>query len=702
MPRSTAFAVENNFVKGLLTEFTGLNFPESACTDTLNCVFDNNGSIVRRLGFDNEANGTSISLPQVDSLTMAYYTYYWKNVSNSGERTFVVVQVGKLIRFFYPGSNGNISNNLHPTSIDLTAYDVSGAPDVATQMCNITEGNGYLFIAHPYMDPLAVKYDTATDTFTITQISIQIRDVKGLDESSIAVDNRPTVLTTTHKYNLYNQGWSALLSVAQGSISAFQYWDNNRTDYPSNSDVWWVNKDPNEFLNANWIDRVTRGNTPAPRGHYILSAFNQDRGAASGLSGLTNETSGYYRPSCVSFFAGRVWYAGINAINFSNNVYFSQIVKDPSDYSKCYQKEDPTNESLSDLLTTDGGVVKIIEAARIVFLLPIQQNLFVFATNGVWVISGSQGIGFTATDYSVAKVSEIGAISASSFVSALGTPFWWNVDGIYTLASSNIGNSNVVSVTETSNKTYFNEIPLASKLTAQGAFSLTNKEIIWLYQDADTSVYKFLTYRVANNAMSPYTVTSTRKIASVFAVEGFANNVQAATVTDNNGATVTASGGTVTVNVSIPTTLISTFRTLNINVAANTYTIGQFADSNLVDWASINSTYYSSYAISGYKIRGQGIKKFNMPYIQVYFDLRLYPQGNCYLQGIWDYSNNTASGRYTNPQQLYTTFTNQDFSFSRRKIRGNGISLQLKFYSYQNQPFQLIGWSEVDTGNVTP
>ncbi len=55
MPRSAAVTIENNFVNGLVTEATALNFPEAAATDTQNCVFNQDGSFTRRRGLEFEA-----------------------------------------------------------------------------------------------------------------------------------------------------------------------------------------------------------------------------------------------------------------------------------------------------------------------------------------------------------------------------------------------------------------------------------------------------------------------------------------------------------------------------------------------------------------------------------------------------------------------------------------------------------------------
>ena len=54
MPLNVAAQLENNFTRGLITEATGLNFPENACTETYNCVFHENARVERRLGFDYE------------------------------------------------------------------------------------------------------------------------------------------------------------------------------------------------------------------------------------------------------------------------------------------------------------------------------------------------------------------------------------------------------------------------------------------------------------------------------------------------------------------------------------------------------------------------------------------------------------------------------------------------------------------------
>jgi len=84
-------------------------------------------------------------------------------------------------------------------------------------------------------------------------------------------------------------------------------------NYPSNSDVWWRFKDTTNVFNPS----VTYANTSlssgnAPKGHFIVDAFNQQRSLVSSVSGITNITT-TVRPKTGTWFQGRVWYAGCDA-----------------------------------------------------------------------------------------------------------------------------------------------------------------------------------------------------------------------------------------------------------------------------------------------------------------------------------------------------------------------------------------------------
>src|SRR5256885_7739655 len=97
MPNQAAVSIENNFIGGLKTEFTGLNFPENACTDTENCVFSLIGDVERRIGMDFETNHQFLT---VDRTGKAMSSYVWNNAGGNGNNKVLVEQIGSILYFY--------------------------------------------------------------------------------------------------------------------------------------------------------------------------------------------------------------------------------------------------------------------------------------------------------------------------------------------------------------------------------------------------------------------------------------------------------------------------------------------------------------------------------------------------------------------------------------------------------------------------
>jgi len=336
MPQQTTVAVENSFIKGLVTEATGMNFPEQAVTETFDCIYDIDGSVFRRTGFDFEPNFTTKT---IDRSNRAIREYVWQNVSGNGNITVIVVQIGNTLYFYEADGTGIFSTGAQTTTVTLTP--VSGAPTPDAVEAQFTDGNGYLIVTHPYCEPMRIAYDIAAHTATATSITLKIRDFEGAVADPYAVDERPTstlaALNISHFYNLLNQGWTS------GNLTA---WDTAQTTMPSNVDVMWRFVDATNTFTATTaiINSVVQGNTPAPNGHFILDLANQNRiGVMSGAPGIVNTTTGFQRPGVCAFFAGRVFYAGINFIGFNSNIYFTQIIENTMQYGNTYQQNDPTS-----------------------------------------------------------------------------------------------------------------------------------------------------------------------------------------------------------------------------------------------------------------------------------------------------------------------------------------------------------------------
>src|SRR5258705_632118 len=97
VPQQVTNTVENNFTKGLITEATGLNFPENAATDCDNCEFTLVGDVNRRLGINKEVNGT---VNAVSRSGKAISSYKWNNSSGDGLTQIVVEQLGDTLYFY--------------------------------------------------------------------------------------------------------------------------------------------------------------------------------------------------------------------------------------------------------------------------------------------------------------------------------------------------------------------------------------------------------------------------------------------------------------------------------------------------------------------------------------------------------------------------------------------------------------------------
>jgi hypothetical protein len=795
MARSVAVAVENNFRRGLITEASGLNFPENACTDTFDCHFELTGEVRRRLGYDTESGFTEKT---IDRDGGAISTYLWKNVAGDGNVTLFVAQIGNTLYFWDVSQSQSLSPGAISDTVDLTTFKPAGASDPAPVECQFSDGNGYLFVTHPTLESFFISYDSDTETATATEITIEIRDFAGVTEDPVlAINERPTTLSTSHNYNLRNQGWNAsdyeqfgsstsitaglgskIFTVASGgpwaagdpifawskgsfqgsssgvnqymagTVSSYsgttltllsslfngsgaltdwffasstdhiQLFNQVTSTYPSNADVWWNFKDADELFNPRkTISHVNRGTTPAPKGHFILEVYNQQRSTVSGVVGITDVTTGVFRASTSAFFAGRVFYSGIPFAGYSGNIYFSQIIEPGTSdrFGHCYQQSDPTNENLFDLLPSDGGVITIPEAGTILKLWSMQGGLMVFASNGVWHVTGSQGIGFTANDYTVRRLSTIRAISHTSFVDVGGYPAWWSAEGIYILQpDQSLAGVSIKSLTDESIFSFYQEIPITCKKQARGFFNLVTKKIQWLYRSTVPGtveeVYEYdriLNWNALTAAINPWTISeSDVKIHSIVVPESSGGSLVAYNVIDDAADTVVDDLGNQVISYQIQesTVQIPVFKYFTSYEDGGSYefTFHEENSESYMDFFSHDDVGvdYTSYFITGYKVHGQGQRKFQSNYVYIFVN-EIPSQYN--FQGIWNYANTGDSGDWSSQafQSVIVSDTNYDIKYNRLKVRGEGLALQYKVYSEEGQPFSIVGWSVYETGNAS-
>lgn len=707
MARSLGTAVENNFTGGLVTEATSLNFPENAVTDTDNCVFDKTGSVHRRPGIAVEDDNVWVNVPRSDSVVNSYL---WRNAGGNGDLVITVVQSANNL-YFFRNSNGATSANQLPFIQDLYVYYTGGSFRPEQAECQFAVGNGYLIVTHPGCNPFYMSYNPDNNGFASIPINISIRDFEGIEDGSNVTD-RPLDLTLARYYNVVNQGWNKT-QMDQFRIAV--------GGWPSYADVWWLLKDSNGNFKPGRIETqvavkdkletvygdiransVFRGNTPAPTGHSIIGPFNQDRAGASSIPNVPLGRVTTNRPSTVSFYSGRAFYAGVAGPSYTDKIYFSQIIETPAEFGKCLQVNDPTSESLFNLLATDGGVISIPEAGQIYKMFPVATSLLVFASNGIWAISGSSGIGFSATDYSISKVSSITFGSPSSLVDIEGYPAFWNDEGIYLVSASQAGTLQVQSISEKKIKEFYRNIPLDAKKHAKGFYNPTEKTVQWLYKSTPASglgnryAYdRALNYSVVIEAFYPWTFKPQvgTEISGVFTSFGSeVRSIQTAVRALDNSVVTKEAGESITTGEL--QTLPLTFAYKYLIFSPSGFTFGSLKEDVLTDFG-VNV--YSSYFVTGYKLRGEAVKKAQTNYLIVFFKANY---GNSFdVQSLWDYSNNRDSNRWSVKQRVFSGRGLTDYNFRRLKIRGQGRAVQYRFESVAGAPFNISGWATVDSVN---
>ncbi len=517
MARQSGIVITNDFSKGLFTEASGLNLPDNSASEIWDVEVSSAKKITRRPGWEYENNFTNHTIDRTGGVVGGFL---WQNASGDGTVDVYVLQVGATLHFFRAADPFSFDKSA--VTIDLTGFSPAGAAIPDTVECQYSEGNGLVFVTHPFLDTFYLTFNSLT-SITATQIDPLIRDLEGLisrnnaDSADLTINERQTstfaALHDTHHYNLFNQGWH------YNGNAAITAWDTARTDMPANSDIWWAFTDSSGDWAAAQVARIDLGNTPAPKGHYILNVYEEDRSGVSGVGSVSSipiVSTSQQRASTSAFFSGRLWLAGINASGNNSKVYFTQVVQRDIQYNHFYQQNDPTIEFTPDLLPSDGGFVSIPDSGTIHKLLALRQVIMVFAQHGVWAITGSTGLGFTADDFSVVKISDTPTTTSKTFVVAEGLPMWWNDDGIHALTetSGGIGFA-VVDVTDDTIKSFFEAVSLSSRKHAKGGYNPITKTVQWLYHSTEQATIdtlaaydRVLTFNLRQGAWLPWTISA--------------------------------------------------------------------------------------------------------------------------------------------------------------------------------------------------
>jgi hypothetical protein len=447
MPQSQGSAIYNSFVKGLITDSSNLNSDVNTIKEGVNFVLTRRGTLEKRLG-----------LAIKSTFDVGHTPSFIKT------EEFVTFD-GKTWMYTYSPLEGRLQ--LLEANTKQSYYSSIIGSDVSFSF-----NDRFFVISKTWSDIKTLEWN-GTSWVNLGDVEVKVRDFEGVSDG-LGNEERPSSLDDLHRYNLENQGWGARFD----DINKFK---SDSGFYPSNADIAHLgvyenpnNKGAKEFKTS-YITGTYLGSGLAPRGSKVLSTRDQyprrfndytdcvnytvqecatystdENGVefctsyetkqyqdCTTVQGATLTTNPYPYgtpdiPVCTAFFAGRVFYGA------KNNVMFSQIVGTTNkNFGECYSTADPTSEEISDIIDTDGGMIVISGASGIFKLVEFSDTLLVFAKNGIWAISGSDA-SFTATHYSVSKISDYTAVSKEAILALPGTVTFLSTAGIMTTSKDKV------------------------------------------------------------------------------------------------------------------------------------------------------------------------------------------------------------------------------------------------------------------------
>lgn len=785
MPQSNQTAEFNTFVGGLVTEASPLTFPENASIDEANFELNRDGSRTRRQGMDYEDGLTAypLSYSITPIGTPVVTTFEWKDVAGISSKTFIVCQVHDKAYIIDRADETLKSTSYVKHSVNLCT--TCQIPENAS----FASVDGKLVIAFDDPSIKVVSYDSGTDSFSEESVKIKTRDLFGVEDkftyngeevdllSPEYINFRPVSVASedNHIYNIRNQGWAVPRLQWTGTLKSdpvteFEIDGATNRGLPSNADtpvtsLFQNGTDPTERFNDDAQARLEPSKSRAATGHFIIDLLDRGASREAEVNRTTNTTSGIYTnanpatsPSYITFrtptvslpqdktsggakvvaeFAGRVFYAGFSSENtdgdsqspnLASYVFYSQLVKDSSQITRCYQEGDPTGPEAPDLLETDGGFVRVAGAYNIQSMIDVGPSLLVFAENGVWAISGSDTGLFSATNQSVTKISEHGVVSSQSVVLVDGTVMYWSDDAIYHVTANEVGQWSVRELS-VNIREYYQNIPSDDKALSQGIFDSYEKKVRWMFYTSTESEVQptELVFDLILAAFYPITIgeidnTGPTPIApiqvspfnvSVQDLEVFAAGDEVLSDTDPVVAGYELAGGGFRETAYV--TLINQIDSTDTSLIFSTY-----SDGNFLDWRSYNGTGVDSpaFLLTGYISNGDVHRQKQVPYIYFHFlrtedgftdsgdDFTPTNQSSCLVQAQWDWTNSASYGKWGKQFQAYRyrrRYTPEDASdtydygtatiISRNKLRGRGRVVSLLINSEPAKDMKLLGWS---------
>ena len=784
MPRTEGRRTYNTFVKGIITEATGINYPENASVDEANFELYRNGSRQRRLGFNLESGfvNTDVSAGATSGYQLAASsTYFWDNTGPGNQFDLLCVQYGSRL-YFYDTTESSFGAALDfggQNFYDLTVH-TSGTysgPTFEQFQCDFATIKGALVVVGKHIDPFYLEVDDSDDdgtldTLTGTGILMRVRDFEGVKSTAGGtfysnlsggdLEHESATLDLSHEYNLKNQGWDQQVKNDAGTtINAISTYGTDKGVFPGNNRVlyygYFQDGKNREWKSDGVYLEESIGNVRTASGHFLLDPWLKDRDGVTVQTSFINSGSlgtevEQNRPSTIEAFAGRVWYSGVEsdidttastisgtptvvkATTNSTKIFFSRTVIDLERMGQCYQANDPTAENLNELLPNDGGIVDIHDAGLVLSLVSAHTSIFAICTNGVWEITGSgDGVGFSASNYKINKISNVGGINKQSVVAGEGQIFYWGEGGIYMLRQTELGDWAAANITDETIQTLYTSINYINRTNVVGYYDSIGKKVRWLYSSETSPVEgrnrwdfdRELVFDLTLGAFYKHHIAE----SGTHTIAGFAPLSGQFTALED----LDVIAGTLDVVDDVLNDVIETVTVQgNRGALSNKYLVvekdgstprimfGEYADTSFLDWVATpgGGQSYTSYIIAGYEVFGDPSMYKQATSITTFFnktedgytgsdgDLAYSAPSGCFLQARWDWSDSGNSGKWSQKEQVYRisrfyipsgnldSFANGlPVVATKSRVRGSGRALSVYYESESGKDMWLLGWT---------
>lgn len=195
-----------NFSRGYITEQSPVAVAEGSALDMENFEIDTTGGIRRRRAIAREAAGEDVTLSGGDRAGDEVFTrYVWRNAAGEAGRTLQVFQLGQYITFLEDQEVLGVDPPVF--AFDLSAFKTPSATATMLRTTNVSfaDGRSHLFISSENTEPFYIA--VSGSEITAIPLNLRIRDFTGIVDG-VANTVKPIVLTTAHRYNLFNRGWT--------------------------------------------------------------------------------------------------------------------------------------------------------------------------------------------------------------------------------------------------------------------------------------------------------------------------------------------------------------------------------------------------------------------------------------------------------------------------------------------------------------